>query len=157
MQGEYPTEVQPLVDDLNALLEEREKAVKRAMATAGDLAHGLKTPLAMLAQEADARRRWEPELAASIGQQVERMSRQVNYHLARARAASGSAGAERCPVAPAVEALIRTLDKLYAGRSLDISSDSRRNFAPASSGKIWMKYSATFWTTHANGRSRRSS
>ena len=53
VEGVYPSEVQPLIDELNALLEERQKAVKRAIATAGDLAHGLKTPLALLAQEAD--------------------------------------------------------------------------------------------------------
>jgi signal transduction histidine kinase len=100
--GKYPSEVQPLIDDLNALLEDREKAVKRAVATAGDLAHGLKTPLALLAQEADrAEAAGRSELAASISQHVERMSRQVNYHLARARAAaSGAVGTARCPVAP---------------------------------------------------------
>jgi signal transduction histidine kinase len=114
VDGAYPSEVQPLIDDLNALLEAREQAVKRALATAGDLAHGLKTPLALLAQESDP---------ASILQQVERMSRQVNYHLARARAAaSGRAGAAPCPIADCADALVRTVSKLYASRALDISS-----------------------------------
>ncbi len=124
VEGVYPAEVQPLIDDLNALLEHREKAVKRAFATAGDLAHGLKTPLALLAQEADrAGAAGNAELAESIGQQVERMSRQVNYHLARARAAaSGAAGSARCPVAACADALVRTLLKLYAGRAVQISS-----------------------------------
>jgi signal transduction histidine kinase len=53
VNGRYPAEVQPLVDDLNALLDQREQAVRKALAKAGDLAHGLKTPLAVLAQEAD--------------------------------------------------------------------------------------------------------
>lgn len=124
VEGVYPSEVQPLIDELNALLEERQKAVQRAMATAGDLAHGLKTPLALLAQEAErAASDGNGELAENIGHQVERMSRQVNYHLARARAASGVAGGVRCPVAPAVDALIRTLAKLYAGRALEILPD----------------------------------
>lgn len=123
LEGSYPTEVQPLIDNLNALLEDREKAVQRALATAGDLAHGLKTPLALLAQEAGRIAAANPELAAGISQQVERMSRQVNYHLARARAAaSGAAGAAPCPLAPSVEALSRTLSKLYAGRAIRISS-----------------------------------
>src|SRR5688572_2851799 len=102
IEGAYPSEVQPLIDDLNALLENREKAVQRAFATAGDLAHGLKTPLAVLAQEADsAARAGSVEFAGSISQQVERMSRQINYHLARARAAaSGTAGAAPCFVVP---------------------------------------------------------
>jgi signal transduction histidine kinase len=123
VEGAYPTEVQPLIDDLNALLEDREKAVKRALATAGDLAHGLKTPLALLGQVADrAGAEGKPELAESISQQVERMSRQINYHLARARAAaSGATGVSRCEVAACADALVRTLLKLYAGRTLEIS------------------------------------
>jgi signal transduction histidine kinase len=92
VEGAYPSEVQPLVDDLNALLEDREKAVMRALATAGDLAHGLKTPLALLAQEADrVGAAGNGEIAENIAQQVDQMSRQVTYHLARARAASGVA------------------------------------------------------------------
>jgi signal transduction histidine kinase len=124
VDGVYPTEVQPLIDDLNALLEDREKAVKRAFATAGDLAHGLKTPLALLAQEADrAASDGSTELAGNIAHHVDRMSRQVNYQLARARAAaSGSAGARRCLIAPCVDALVRTLLKLHAGRAIDIST-----------------------------------
>ena len=126
--GSYPTEVQPLIDELNALLEDREQAVRRAIATAGDLAHGLKTPLALLAQEADrAGAAGNTELAQGIVQQVERMSRQVTYHLARARAAaSGSAGTAPHPVEPCVNALLRTLGKLYASRTLKISA----NIAP---------------------------
>jgi signal transduction histidine kinase len=124
VEGVYPSEVQPLIDDLNALLEERQKAVKRAIATAGDLAHCLKTPLALLAQEAErVATEGNHELAENIGQQVERMSRQVTYHLARARAASGVASAVPCPVATSTDALIRTVLKLYAGRSLKIPSD----------------------------------
>jgi signal transduction histidine kinase len=124
VEGTYPSEVQPLIDELNALLEDREKAVKRAQATAGDLAHGLKTPLALLAQVADrAGAEGKPELAESIAQQVDRMSRQINYHLARARAAaSGASGSARCSVAACADALIRTLLKLHAGRTLEISS-----------------------------------
>jgi signal transduction histidine kinase len=124
VEGVYPSEVQPLIDDLNALLEERQKAVKRAIATAGDLAHCLKTPLALLAQEADrAATEGNHELAENIGQQVERMSRQVNYHLARARAASGVTSAVRCHAAPSADALIRTVLKLYASRALEISPE----------------------------------
>jgi signal transduction histidine kinase len=124
VEGTYFNEVQPLIDELNALLEDREQAVKRAVATAGDLAHGLKTPLALLAQEAErAGAAGNPELAGSIAEQAERMSRQVNYHLARARAAaSGASGAARCPVAACAEALIRALLKLHADRALEISS-----------------------------------
>src|SRR5262245_18308322 len=122
IEGKYPTEVQPLVNDLNSLLEHRERIVRRALAKDGDLAHGLKTPLTVLAQETDrAEAAGQQETAASISQQVERMRRQVDYHLAQARAAgSGDVPGARCPVLPSVEALTRTLQRIYAGRGLAI-------------------------------------
>ena len=65
--GSYPAEVQPLVDQFNALLDERERRVARAGAKAGDLAHGLKTPLAVLAHEAqEVRVAGHEELAADL-------------------------------------------------------------------------------------------
>jgi signal transduction histidine kinase len=122
VEGSYPAEVQPLVNDLNALLDHGEKTVARALAKAGDLAHGLKTPLALLSREADlAAAAGHHELAATIGQLVERMRRQVDYHLAHARAVAGGAtpGA-RCSVAASAEGLARTMRRLYSGRGLDI-------------------------------------
>ncbi len=66
LEGEYPTEIQPLVNDLNALLSDREARVKRALSKAGDLAHGLKTPLAVLNQEGErARAAGHAEMAAA--------------------------------------------------------------------------------------------
>src|SRR5262249_54957749 len=111
LQGAYPSEVQPLVDDLNALLDHHERAVSRAVAKAGDLAHGLKTPLAVLAQEAArADAAGHHEYAETIAQQVERMRRQMNYHLAQARAAaSGAMPGARCAVSASADGLARTL------------------------------------------------
>ncbi len=118
LEGHYPTEVQPLVNDLNALLEDREQRVRRALAKAGDLAHGLKTPLTVLSQEAErAQAAGHHEVATAIAQQVERMRRQVEYHLAHARAAaSGARSGARCSVIASAEGLSRTLRRLYAGR-----------------------------------------
>ena len=120
VEGTYPSEVQPLVDDLNGLLDYREQIVRRAIAKAGDLAHGLKTPLAVLSQEAErAAEAGQAELAARVGQQVERMRRQIDYHLAHARAAgSGAASGARAAVASSVDGIARTLERLYADRGL---------------------------------------
>jgi signal transduction histidine kinase len=120
VDGSYPTEVQPLVNDLNELLDHREGAVRKALAKAGDLAHGLKTPLALLAQEADrAEASGNRELADAIRQQIERMNRQVDYHLAHARAAgSGAAPGARCLVSASAEGLARTMLRVHAGRGL---------------------------------------
>ena len=120
--GSYPTEVQPLVDDLNALLDHRDQTVRKALAKAGDLAHGLKTPLAVLAREAElAEAAGHGDLAATMGQQVERMRRQIEYHLAHARAAaSGATPGMRCSVAASADALARTLLRLHAERGITI-------------------------------------
>ena len=120
LEGEYPAEVQPLVDDLNALLDHRDQAIRRAIAKAGDLAHGLKTPLAVLAQEAArARDLGQADIADGIAQQVERMRRQIEYHLAHARAAaSGTAAGVKSPVKVSAEALVRTMKRLHAARGI---------------------------------------
>jgi signal transduction histidine kinase len=122
LSGSYVPEVQPLVDDLNALLEQREQAVRRAVAKAGDLAHGLKTPLALLALEAErASAVGQEDVAAALREQVGRMRRQIDYHLAHARAAaSGSALGARVNVAESADGLARTLPRLYADRQLSI-------------------------------------
>jgi signal transduction histidine kinase len=122
IEGTYPAEVQALVNELNLLLEHREKAVQRALEKADDLAHGLKTPLSVLAQEADQVE--APVAAATIHQQVERMRRQIDYHLARARAAnSGEIPGAHCVVLVSAEGLSRTLLRIYATRGLDIEVD----------------------------------
>lgn len=125
LEGRYPGEVQPLVNDLNALLEDRDASVARAQAKAGDLAHGLKTPLAVLSQEAErVAAAGQTDLAATIRQQVDRMRRQVDYHLVHARAAaSGSTLGVRSSVASSVEGLVRTLLRLHADRGLTIDVD----------------------------------
>ena len=125
LTGAYPAEIQPLVDDVNALLAHQEQTVQRAVAKAGDLAHGLKTPLALLAGEAErAAASGQTELAAAIAQHVERMRRQIDHHLAHARAAaSGATPGARTAVAESVEGLVRTVQRLYASRSLRLDVD----------------------------------
>jgi signal transduction histidine kinase len=121
IEGDYPSEVQPLVSDLNALVDQRERAVMRAQAKAGDLAHGLKTPLAVLAQEAErAAAAGHTELAALLLQQVERMRGQVDYHLAQAGAVAGATATAHCSVRESAEGLARTLLRLHAERGLAI-------------------------------------
>ena len=121
VQGTYPDEVQPLVDDLNSLLELREHAIQRAQAKAGDLAHGLKTPLAILFQEAQhLETTGQAEAGLMIRQQAERMNLQMEYHLAQARLASGPSAGTRSSLKDSTEGLVRTLKRLHAERELTI-------------------------------------
>jgi len=122
LDGEYPSEVAPLVGDLNALLDQRERSLARARAKAGDLAHGLKTPLAVLLQEADrADAAGQPGLGDAIRQQVDRMRRQVDYQLAQARAEALVEGrGAAASVAASADGLARTLRRLHGGRGIAI-------------------------------------
>jgi len=131
VEGSYPGEIQPLVEDLNALLEHREEVVRRAIAKAGDLAHGLKTPLALLAKEAeDLRQAGQPESAAGLERQIDKMRRQIDYHLAQARAAaSGATPGTRSEARESAEALARTLRRLHADRELQIDVEIAEGLA----------------------------
>jgi signal transduction histidine kinase len=122
LEGAYPAEVQPLVADLNSLLQDREQRVTRALTKAGDLAHGLKTPLAVLNQEAQrARAAGQTEIASAITHQVDRMRRQVDYHLAHARAsASGGNPGARCHLLTSADGLARTMHMLHAERGVRV-------------------------------------
>ena len=121
--GDYVNEVQPIVTALNSLLEHQDRRVRQAVAKAGDLAHGLKTPLAVLSHEAErARAEGHFELAATLVEQVERMQRHIDYHLVHARAAaSGATPGTHCSVAVSAEGIARTLERLHAQRGLAIT------------------------------------
>lgn len=127
LEGRFPSEVQPLVEDLNGVLDRHAELLERARTQAGNLAHALKTPLAVLAQAADA---IDPTatsgaaLAGTLREQVASARRQVDWHLRRARAAAapGLPG-QRCEVAPLVQGLLRTLQRLHAARGLQLSAD----------------------------------
>jgi signal transduction histidine kinase len=123
LEGTFPAEVEPLVADLNGLLDDRDVGLRRALAKAGDLAHGLKTPLAVLGQEAAAASAAGVDgLAPVVAAQVERMRRQVDYHLAQARAASaGVVPGARCEVASTAAGLARTLERLHAERRVRVA------------------------------------
>jgi signal transduction histidine kinase len=125
VRGEYMREVQPVVTALNQLLEHQDRRVRDALAKAGDLAHGLKTPLAVLTHEADrASAAGHRELAATLTQQIVRMQRYIDYHLAHARAAaSGPTPGAHCRVVESVEGIVRTLHRLHAQRGIRIDVD----------------------------------
>ncbi len=115
----FPNEVQPLVDELNAVLQHDTEVVERARTQTGNLAHALKTPLAVLANAAS---RQQPDLADTVIEQVEIAQRQVDYYLARARAAAAAQmPGLKTPVRPIVEGLVRAMTRIHAQRDLSIA------------------------------------
>ena len=117
LEGRFPSEVQPLVDDLNTVLEHNARMVARARTQAGDLAHGLKTPLAVIRNASS--QAGESELAVLVSEQVELAQRQIQWHLSRAQAAArGRVPGQRTPVRPVVDRLMRVMEKIHADRAL---------------------------------------
>jgi len=123
LEGSFPTETQPLVEDLNALLQRNEEVVARGRTQAGNLAHGLKTPLSILANEVDRLAAdGASQLSAAMRGQIATMRQQIDYHLARTRAAAAfDVPGARVPVAPSVAAIHRTLARLYVDRELQFA------------------------------------
>jgi signal transduction histidine kinase len=116
-----PAEIEPLVKELNALLESNQEIIDRARTQVGNLAHALKTPLSVIINEARAKR--DP-FAYKIAEQAQIMRSQVNHYLDRARiAAQVNVIGAVTEVHPAVARLVRAMDRIYGGRALDITCD----------------------------------
>ena len=118
MEGVFPAEIMPLVEEFNTVLVRNAEVVERARTQAGNLAHALKTPLSVLANAADGK---DEALARLVAAQVEMARRQVEYHLARAQAAAAvSLPGARTPLGPVVDGLVRTMQRIHAGRDLEL-------------------------------------
>ncbi len=114
LPSSVPTEVHPLVEEVNALIDAQESEIERSRGRAADLAHGLKTPLAALAVDASRlRERGERDIARDIDAVGEAMGRHVDRELARARVRGRARGgaATSASVKPLVASIIATLSR----------------------------------------------
>lgn len=120
LDGRFPAEIAPLADETNALIESNRRIVERSRTQVGNLAHSLKTPLAVLLNEGSAMGGQKGSLI--IGQATA-MQSQVEHYLQRARvAAQRDSILFRTPVVATLERLVRVMIKL--NRHLDISLDA---------------------------------
>lgn len=123
LEGEFPREVEPLVDDLNALIRHNADLLERARTQAGNLAHALKTPLAVMTNEASRL----GEDGRLFREQLDLARRQVDIHLARARAAAaGAASGQKFAVEASLKGLRAVMERVYGDKELaiDLATDS---------------------------------
>jgi len=114
--GRFPRELEPLVQEFNRVLAANAELVQRARTQAGNLAHAVHTPLTILG---NAAARENSTLAALVREQVRIAERQVDHHLARARAAAAvRATGLNTPVLAPLHAILRTMRRLHAGRTV---------------------------------------
>lgn len=145
LQGVWPAEVKPLVDEINVLLKRNHDAVERSRRQAADLAHAVKTPLAILANSATA---LPGPLSQSVLQQVDAMRQQVDRHLSRARAVG--AGFNAHTTVSRSDALVASpglhsrsgvcAQGVWAGLACQDrphSSSGSQDLVPKSDGAVW--------------------
>lgn len=114
LHGVYPPEVTGLVHNLNAVLASEQANQQRYRTTLGDLAHSLKTPLAVIRGELETKTNSEV-----VEAQLNRMNDLVSWHLGRATRAGDQVTSRRVPVAPIVADLIETLHKVHGDRNIN--------------------------------------
>jgi signal transduction histidine kinase len=129
LEGEFPVEIAPLARETNALIEANREIVERARTHVGNLAHAIKTPLSVIVNEATAH--VSDPFATKVLEQADVMRDQVAHHLERARiAARLTIIGTVTEVAPAIEALRRTMEKIHRDRGvvIDVDADPQAKF-----------------------------
>ncbi len=119
IEKEYPTEIQPLAEQVNRLLDHNQEVVERQRTHVGNLAHALKTPLSVMLAEAGTDR---GPLADIVRRQSEVMKGQVDHHLRRARAAARAAHGlgEKTPVGEVIDELAVMLERVFQSKDVEI-------------------------------------
>jgi len=116
LRGHFPSEISPLVEDLNIYIVENQAIIERSRVQAGNLAHSLRTPLAIITDEAE-RLSEDPHSRArgtSLLRQCDAMVQQIDYHLARARsAAMAKTSGRTSPLPDIFEPLLGAMRKLH--------------------------------------------
>lgn len=116
-----PDEVMPMVNELNALLDHNEQQAEESRRHAGNLAHALKTPLTVIMNSATAQ---APDISETVIREATTMRRQVDHHLARARAVGRRGHSHsRALVWGSLESVERAVGRLYAHVRLDMAGD----------------------------------
>ncbi|MFC3070954.1 ATP-binding protein [Phenylobacterium soli] len=121
IEGEFPIELTPLAEELNALMAHNQEVVERQRTHVGNLAHALKTPISVMIAEAGQQ---PGALAEVVSRQAQVMQQHVDHHLRRARAAARTQGqGERTEVAEVLDELARTLTRIFTDKGVEIDWD----------------------------------
>ncbi|MDB5440540.1 MAG: sensor histidine kinase [Caulobacteraceae bacterium] len=119
---DYPAELEPLAQELNALVAHNREVVERQRTHVGNLAHALKTPISVMLAEAESAPK--SKLAEVVRRQATALHEHVDHHLRRARAAARTQGQrERTLLAPVLDELSRTLERIFRDKGVRFDWD----------------------------------
>ncbi|MCB2073703.1 MAG: HAMP domain-containing histidine kinase [Novosphingobium sp.] len=123
LEGSYPAEIAPLVGNLNEYVRQNSEMIARARVQASNLAHSLRTPLAVITDEAE-RLAERPDLGGSskvLLDQSRMMEQQIEYQLARARSSAGQVAAGRTTRLPDVaRPILSAMERLHPGKTFSL-------------------------------------
>jgi two-component system sensor histidine kinase PhoQ len=128
LSDKHPLELSPIVDNLNTLLDFQQRRITRSRNTLQDLAHSLKTPLAVLRNTVSSNPSIE-QLSTTVNNEIERMNQTVSYQLQKAATAGQSALLAPLLIKPLVDKIINTLKKVYADKNLEYRVDIEAKLA----------------------------
>lgn len=125
IMGKFPTELKPLIDDFNAVIDANGKIIERARNQAGDLAHSIKTPISVMINALQAERLRSSDnaaLIAALEEQLKQLQQQVQWRLKRARiAANVGVPHSRTSVGTTLKQLTRVMQKVHADKSIHVN------------------------------------
>ncbi|HZQ14623.1 MAG TPA: HAMP domain-containing sensor histidine kinase [Pseudolabrys sp.] len=132
LPDDLPVEVAPLIRDLNSMIATNNEMIRRARAQAGNLAHALKTPLAVLMDEGQQLdTAGQTGAAQVIKRQCTQMQRQIDYQMARARAAGRGTPGATTLIGPAIREVIAALSRLHKNRAIRIEFSGQDDLSVA--------------------------
>lgn len=119
LEGSFPTEIAPMVDEMNTLVDNNRRIVERARTQVGNLAHSLKTPIAVLLNEGEAGKPVAPNI---VKQQAANMQTQVEHYLSRARiAAQLGSVTYRTKLAESLPRICSVMQKLNPEKTIELT------------------------------------
>ena len=128
LDSQYPLELTGLTERINAFIDNEREQRTRYRHTLADLAHSLKTPLAVIRSQLESATVEEPSRRSGVLDQVRRMDELVAYQLSRAATSGRQTFASAVPIAGHAEDLVQSLEKVYAAKNVlcefDIDDDA---------------------------------
>ena len=138
LTGEYPTEVQAVTDNLNLLIHNERQQRERYRNTLGDLAHSLKTPLAVIRGAGQEKLDFNG-YQTLVTEQAGRMDQIVQYQLSRAVKSQGRTLAKKTPVAPLIQRMVTALSKVYRDKDVEVALDLQGEYQLAADERDLME------------------